>query len=463
MPGVVHPSGSMNRRLPIPAAICLVILPCAIVASPPPLLTLERVLGDAEAVNLSVLISRESIAQSEQDVRSARSLVLPTVTGRASQFRRGGEGRPVDDFSAGLYAEMPLLDLRAFDSLRAVKMSVNVSRFRYEQGVQQVLAAVAGVFFEYRRDLAYESVIEADIERARVLLELARNRLLAGVATQIDVTRAEAELLTAEQARLQQRTITLASAMRLKRLLVLDLDAPVALDDFEMSRELDPALERLPLEAILERRADFQAADAERERLLLVRRAHARERTPSLDAVLQGGINSETPLDGREEEFFAGGLQVSVPIFEGNRIAANLRRTQSDIRRSEFNLRDLQNAIGAEYRIALEDVRSQLAQVVVAEKNLALAAEELRLARVRYEQGVADNRELIEAENRFASASFNRVRSLHGHHLARVELARVRGDVRLVLAERAPCAGTVAPSLAGSPDASTAPVGEPAP
>jgi len=420
------------------ASVLLALVLAAGVAAEPLTLTLEKTLADAENVNLTVLTSREFVTQSEQTVRTARSVVLPDVQLRASQFRRDtGAAAPTSDFDAGLYGSMPLFDLRAFDSLKAVKKSVDVSRYRYEQAVQQVLAAMAGAYFDQRRNLAYELVIAANIERAKVLLELARNRLRAGVVTQIDVTRAEAELLTAEQARLQQQTITVGSELRLKRLLTLDLNTTLVLDPFEIARELDPGLRSLPLENILERRADYQAALSESERLRFVRRAYARERVPTIDAVAQGGVTTGKALDGNEEEFWAAGLQLSVPIFDGKRIDANVRRTDSEIRQSEYERLDLERAIDSELRIALQDVESQLAQVAVAEKNLALAAEELRLARVRYEQGVADNREMIDAENRYAATSFNLVRSVYSYNVARVELARVRGDVRLVLQERA--------------------------
>jgi outer membrane protein TolC len=441
-----------------------VIFAGGLAAAPLPL-TLEKTLADAETVNLTVLINREFVTQSEQTVRTARSIVLPDVALRASQFRRDtGAADPSNDFGAGLYGSMPLFDLRAFDSLKAVKKSVDVSRQRYEQAVQQVLAAVAGAYFDHRRNLAYERVIDANIERAKVLLELARNRLRAGVATQIDVTRAEAELLTAEQARLQQQTITVGSALRLKRLLNLDLNAAIELDPFEVRRDLDQGVRSLPLEMLLERRADYQAALGESERLHYVRRAYARERVPTIEAVAQGGVTTETAFDGNEEEFWAAGLQLSVPVFEGNRIDANVRRTDSEIRQAEYDRQDLERSIDSEFRIALQDVESQLAQITVAEKNLALAGEELRLARVRYEQGVADNRELIDAENRYAATSFNLVRSLYSYHVARVELARVRGDVRLILQERATASYGPVPITPQAPAAPAAPVpSEPAP
>lgn len=417
-------------------------------------LTLERVLADVENVNLGVLASREFVTQSEESVRTARAVVLPDIALRASQFRRDtGAIGASDDFEAGLYGAMPLFDLRAFDSLKAVKKSVEVSRFRYEQAVQEVLAGVAGAYFDHRRDLAYEAVIHANIERARVLLEQSQNRVRAGVATQIDVTRAEAELLTAEQSRLQQQTVTVASALRLKQLLNLDLDLELALDPFEVRREIDPALRAMPLDQVLERRADYQAATSDVDRLKLVRRAYARERAPTLDAVAQGGVSSERVLDGEEEEFWSVGVQMSVPVFEGNRISANVRRTESEIRQAQYDRQDLERTIATELRIALQDVESQLAQIQVAEKNLALAADELRLARVRYEQGVADNRELIDAENRYAASSFNLVRSHYSYNLARIEFARARGDVRLVLQERAPA------SEPGMREAAPAPTG----
>lgn len=430
------------RHLPLTTGLLQGLLCAALAAAPIPL-TLERTLTDVESVNLSVLINREDVTQTEQSVRAARALVLPTVDLRSSQFRRDSGGvRPVNDFDAGLYGATPLFDLRAFDSLKAVRKAVEVSRYRYELAVQQVLAGVAEAYFDHRRNLAYEQVIQANIERARVLLDLASNRLRAGVATQIDVTRAEAELLIAEQERLQQQTITIGSELRLKRLLNLDLDTQIVLDRFEIRRDLDQGQRSIALAEILDRRADFQAALADIDRLRLTRRAYARERVPTVDAVAQGGITSPKALDGNEKEFWAIGLEVSMPIFEGSRIDSNLRRTDSEIRQAEYGRLDLQHAIDTELRIALQDVESQLAQILVAEKNLALAEEELRLARVRYEQGVADNRELIDAENRFASSSFNLVRSLYSYNVARIELARVRGDVRLILQERAPVEST---------------------
>lgn len=70
-------------------------------------------------------------------------------------------------------------------------------------------------------------------------------------------------------------------------------------------------------------------------------------------------------------------------------------------------------------------------------KNARLAEEQLRLARSRYNEGVADNREIIEAQTQLAVAADNLLEAVYQYNLSRVELARAKGDVRAVLAEKA--------------------------
>jgi outer membrane protein TolC len=73
-----------------------------------------------------------------------------------------------------------------------------------------------------------------------------------------------------------------------------------------------------------------------------------------------------------------------------------------------------------------------------AQTLLDLAQQQLRLARARFEQGVADNREIVDAQNQLAIAEDNLVEANYQYNLSRVELARSRGDVRTVLLEKAP-------------------------
>jgi outer membrane protein TolC len=98
----------------------------------------------------------------------------------------------------------------------------------------------------------------------------------------------------------------------------------------------------------------------------------------------------------------------------------------------------LELQISSELRLAVQDAGSRNAQITVADTSLALAREELRLAEQRYQQGVADNREMVEAQNRLAIADDSFVEAVFQYNLSRVELARAKGDVKAVLMEKVP-------------------------
>jgi outer membrane protein len=428
---------SRPAALALAAALSLVTLASRAPAQTTPL-TLERALSEVETVNLSVLSNREFIGQAQESAVRTRSALLPAVSGRADQTRARRSTGTSNSFSAAVGASMTIFDLQQYRTLQAARKAIEVSRLDFEGVVQGVLASIATLYFEHVRDRAFDRVIESNIERAEVLLNLARNQLRAGVATQIDVTRAEAELVTQQQAKLRQETVVVNSGLRIKVLLNLDLGAELALEDFRVRRELDLSVQNVPLDDVLEKRAEYRAALAALDQARLSRRAADAGRMPTIGVDGSVGISSETPLDDDDEYSWSAGIGLNLPIWEGNRIRADQRIAASRERQQEYELADLRNQIGAELRNSVYSVMSQIAQIEVAEKNLVLAEEELRLARVRYEQGVADNRELIDAENRYTTASFNLVDALFSYHAARVELARVRGDVRLILAEKLP-------------------------
>jgi outer membrane protein TolC len=167
-------------------------------------------------------------------------------------------------------------------------------------------------------------------------------------------------------------------------------------------------------------------------------RAAEFERLPGLSLTGNVGLASPNFNDGNKQEQWAFGVGVSVPVFDGLRTSANRRLALSRQRSQELRVHHLELQISAELRLAVQDAASRNAQVAVAEKSHQLAQEELRLARQRYQQGVADNREVVEAQNRLAESSDNLVDAVYRYNLSRVELARARGDVRMVLSERAP-------------------------
>lgn len=395
----------------------------------------DRVNSDS----LEVLISREAITQAMEQQRQTRSGLLPQVTLDATQRRNlpAAVGANVirpgvnNRFDAQLNARLDLLNPVTIARYQAAKAAMAVAELGEEGVRQNILATVAETYFAHLRNLERIVVLDDNIARAKRLRDLAQNQLNAGVATQIDVTRAEAQIAVAEQARLQQSTMVQSSALQLKRLLALELNESLELVPVLLLRSLPPAVTAADA---LDRRIELRSARALLRQNELEVRAAGYARMPSLALIGNYGYATRYALDGNEAKTWSAAAALSFPVFDGAETRALLGLARSRERAQVLRVRNLEAQASAELQLAQQDAASRLAQISVAETQLALAREELALAEKRFEQGVADNREMIEAQGRLTAAGDNLVEAVYLYNVSRVELARVSGAVRGLLA-----------------------------
>lgn len=426
------------------SGIFLAATTLALAAPAPQVLTLEQALTAAAQTSLEVLIGRETVNQAVASALRERSGLLPQVTLDATQrrSRTASVGGALvtsginNRFDAVLNGRIDLLDPERIATYKAATYAVAVAQLGQEQLREVVAATVADTYFTQLRNLRRIEVLDSNIARSRSLVELAHNQLNAGVATQIDVTRAEAQLAIDEQARLQQDTVVQASELQLKQVLGLDLSRPLQLADTRLRRR-EIAMDLAAYEEkALAQRADYLAARKLLDQTDIEVRAARYGRLPSLAVIGSYGYATAEAFDGRENRVWSGSLAMSVPVFDSARTRSLTDYALSRRRAQELRVQNLQSQIGAEVRLARQDASSRLAQIAVAEKGYQLAEQELQLAERRFQQGVADNRELVEAQNRLAAASDNQVEAAYNYQLSRIELHRVLGRVGDVLADQ---------------------------
>ena len=186
-------------------------------------------------------------------------------------------------------------------------------------------------------------------------------------------------------------------------------------------------------ETAFERRSDYLSARERLKQNELEVRAAKFNRLPSIGLSGSYGYATERVLDGGEANIWSTAVTLSVPIFDGARTGALTRLALSRRRAQEVRVRDLEFGVAAEVRLAVQNVRSRRELVEVARFSQRLAEQELELAETRFAQGVADNREIVEAQNRLAVASDGLVEANFQYKLSQVELSRATGEVRRVL------------------------------
>lgn len=408
-------------------------------------MTLDEVFARVESSNLDIQIQREQILERLANVRSVRADILPTVdldlsqtrdqtaaVGRFSQFARGAENR----FDGVLRARYEILDPVDFAEWKLARYDRDLAQIDGEEIAQDILLLAGNAYFTHLRNLARVEVIDANLERDEVLLDLARSQFEAGTATRIDVTRAEVQLANDRRARLQQQTVVLQSALDLKVILDIATDREFQFPGLaEMTFGAPPSAGETPLETILANRPDARRADRELERSEIAVDAAQYERLPVIALDASYGFASETVTDGDYDDRWGIGITLTVPVFDAFRISSNVQRARAFKRIEELQSRNLRNEISAEYRLAVQDATSRFEQIGIARQAVDLSREELDLAQTRFRRGVADNSDVVEAQANLAQAEDDLVDAYFQYNLSRLQLARTRGEVRLVLNE----------------------------
>jgi outer membrane protein TolC len=123
---------------------------------------------------------------------------------------------------------------------------------------------------------------------------------------------------------------------------------------------------------------------------------------------------------------------VNLPLFTGGRIHAEVVRADLEIRKLEQQRDDLRNQIAQEVKTALVNLESARNEVQVANLGVQLSKEEVDQARDRFNAGVANNIEVIQAQDSLARANDNQIAALYRFNQARADLARAIGQMEKV-------------------------------
>ncbi len=169
-------------------------------------------------------------------------------------------------------------------------------------------------------------------------------------------------------------------------------------------------------------RADYQAARLQVESAERFRSAATAEHLPSLE--FAGNYGAAGVNVGNSHGVFEVGATLAIPIFVGGRAHADALEAESTLRQSRQQLENLRAQIDYDVRSALLDLTAAADQVEVAKSSLDLANQTLDQARDRFTAGVADNLEVVQAQESVASANESYITSLYNHNVSKILLAR---------------------------------------
>jgi outer membrane protein TolC len=315
---------------------------------------------------------------------------------------------------------------RDFERQKAASESLKSAQYSYKDARELVVLAVGNAYLLAIATGARIEATDAQVKNAQALYTRAGDQQKAGLSPAIDTLRSQVELQTRQQQLIAARNDLARQKLSLARVIGVPPGQEFALTEKAPYEALTP----LPVETYLQRaytsRSDYQAAQAQLRAAELSHRAAVAGRYPSLDLNANYGDIGVTPAHSNGTWQVNGG--VNIPIFAGGKVHGEILEADAQLKQVRSQLGDLRGRIDYEVRAALLDLSSAAEQVEVARSSVELAEESLTQSRDRFTAGVADNLEVVQAQESVAAAHESYIQSLYAHNLAKVELAYAIGD-----------------------------------
>jgi outer membrane protein len=411
-------------------------------------LTLDQAVGLAVKQNTTAQIAILTAAQGVQDKNTARAELLPhadlDVNDSVQRINIAaflgkkipgfpGHGGPFQVFQAGPSFGMPIFDLTLFRRYQAAGYLANASKADSFSTREQVILLVVSQYIGTLRDIADVQASQSRVDLAQALYDQAADLQKEGVGTGIDTLRANVELQNENQRLIEAQASRETSLFALSRLLNLDPRQRIELaDSLSFFETPQPDMEA-SIEEGLSVRQEWKSLQEQIRASEHDKKAASDSRLPSLKFDGNWAYEGSSSTTGIPTYNYA--LAATMPLFTGGRIHAEMVRDDLAIQKLQQQQADLRNQIALDVKTALVNLDSARNQVRVANLGVQLSTEEVDQARDRFKAGVANNIEVIQAQDSLARANDNQIAALYRFNQGRADLARAVGQMEKVYAK----------------------------
>ena len=413
-------------------------------------LSLQEAIDRGLKQNLGLLLSDANIGAARGQRWEQLSALLPHVSatpyvedsqinlaelgfGSISGFKVPQSVGPFSYFDARLNFTQSLFDSKLINNTRAASQNLKSAEYTFKDARDLVVLAVGYVYLQAIADDARIQTAQAQVDTARALSNQANDQVNAGTSPAIDALRAKVELQTREQQLIQAKNNFAIQKLTVARVIGLAPGQEFEFTDKSPYRPFDGITVDEALKRAYASRSDYLAAMTDVRAAEFSRRAAVAGYYPSLTFNADYGTAGAHPSSATPVFNVRGTL--SIPIFQGNIVHADILQADARLRQTRERLDNLRAQIDADIRTALLNLESSAEQVKVARSNIDLAQETLVQSKDRFVAGVTDTVEVVQSQELVASANEQYISSLYSYNFAKISLARALGMAEAVVKE----------------------------
>ncbi len=312
---------------------------------------------------------------------------------------------------------------RVFNGLKIARLYDQYSRQNLKLARQEVIFGAKEAYFSAILAQDYVAVSEDAVERARENYEVVLSRYQEGLVSEFEKLSAEVELanLFPQLTRAQNNADIALNNLRYyigyDDLNDIELDFEFNIEDTIATPGLDRSLERA-----FANRPDYVGQDylirAYKSAIGVARSG----RMPSL--YFNFAMNWEAYVDESlpdENDWFrstSASLNLTFPVFDGLESSGKVKQARADYIQGKLQRQQIEDAIRLQVEEAIGSIATAKRQLTGGLKTISLAREGLRVANLRFKNGVGTQLEILAAREAVTQAETNYIQAIYDYEIA---------------------------------------------
>lgn len=393
-------------------------------------LTLEKSINIALHKNSTLLKSTNQLESFESGVQSAWGNFLPTLGASANwQWNKTDQqglyvdpttGQVVDgsqqlrSYNVGLGTDWTLFDgLSNIATLSKSKNDLKSAQFTLERIKQDIVYQTMSYYYQVVYNAQLLNVKKDDLKWNEKNLETIKERNRLGAATLADVYQQEVAKGNAELELI--RTDNQLETAKKDLLYYLGIDVLEEFTFTDTLTSMDAQILNSDLLAdyndlselvtnALNKRDDYQSAmlnyESSKEGVTIAQSGH----WPSLTANGRYSWFGSTIDEIDKNKNLQFGLSLNMPLFLGWSVSDRVQIAEVQSKNSEIELSDLERQIKKEIKTNFLDLQAAQKGLVVSEKNISAARENLKIEQEKYSLGSGKLLDVLIANSRYTTA-----------------------------------------------------------
>lgn len=338
------------------------------------------------------------------------------------------------DGNIGLSVDQLLFDGSYFVGLQAAKTYKELSTKEHVKSQIDIAEAVSKAYYNALIAEEQLELLEKNMSRLDTLLRETDQMYLAGFAEKVDVDRIRVNYNNLKVEYSRSKELKDISRKLLKFQMGMDLNQPINLA--ETLEEVSVEVPVVPSETFdYNQRIEFSQLETNRSLAYLDLKNNKVQYLPKLYARLGYGWNtaasssSDLFVSRRWLDNGVVGVTASIPIFDGFLKSNKIQQNRLQVKQIENQMSFVKKSIDLEIEQSQISLSSQLETLEVQKQNMELAQEVYDISKIKYQEGVGSNIEVINADASLKEAQTNYLNSLYQAITSQIELKKALGTL----------------------------------